>query len=637
MASDRVTEVSNDKGDTPTTYTMYKENNASSENYVKPVNGSDFDEKLVSEPVNEYGIPDKFKTSKSLVLRKTEILSEQYSAWYWRVVLLFSAFLCGYGYGLDGNLRYVYTTYATNSYSTHSLLSTIGVVNSVIAAASQIIYARLSDVFGRLTLFITAIVFYVVGTIIESQAYDVQRYAAGAVFYNVGYVGIILVVLLILSDFSSLRWRLFYSFVPAWPFIINTWISGNITDAAKPEKNWSWDIGMWAFIFPLSCLPLVACMLHMRWRARKTEEWKELSTQKSFTQTHGFVQTIVQLFWKLDVIGVLLMAVVLGCILVPLTLAGGTSSKWNNPHIIAPFVLGFVLIPFFIYWESKWAHEPIAPFKLLSDRGIWSAVCISFLINFIYTMAAGYLYTILIVAVDESVKSATRITTISSFVSTVFAPFFSLFITRFSRLKPFIIIGCSLWMVAMGILFHFRSGRSSDKGIIGALVVWGIGTTMFTYPVTVSIQSVTSHENMATVTALNYTLYRIGSAVGSAVSGAIWTQLLFNKLVETTGDIDIATKVYGSPLTYMAEFQWGTPMRDAIVEAYRYVQKYEVLIALVFTAPLFIFSLCLRDPKLTDEVAHEDIKEGEYITVDHDDPIFNWMSNKWDRIRQKSE
>lgn len=170
MASDRVTEVSNDKGDTPTTYTMYKENNASSENYVKPVNGSDFDEKLVSEPVNEYGIPDKFKTSKSLVLRKTEILSEQYSAWYWRVVLLFSAFLCGYGYGLDGNLRYVYTTYATNSYSTHSLLSTIGVVNSVIAAASQIIYARLSDVFGRLTLFITAIVFYVVGTIIESQA-----------------------------------------------------------------------------------------------------------------------------------------------------------------------------------------------------------------------------------------------------------------------------------------------------------------------------------------------------------------------------------------------------------------------------------------------------------------------------------
>ena len=73
----------------------------------------------------------------------------------------------------------------------------------------------------------------------------------------------------------------------------------------------------------------------------------------------------------------------------------------------------------------------------------------------------------------------------------------------------------------MGILFHFRSGQNSDKGIIGALVVWGLGTTMFTYPVTVSLQSVTSHENMATVTALSYTMYRIGSAVGSAVSGAI--------------------------------------------------------------------------------------------------------------------
>lgn len=149
---------------------------------------------------------------------------------------------------------------------------------------------------------------------------------------------------------------------------------------------------MWAFIFPLSCLPLVACMLHMRWRARKTEEWKELSTQKSFTQTHGFVQTIVQLFWKLDVIGVLLMAVVLGCILVPLTLAGGTSSKWNNPHIIAPFVLGFVLIPFFIYWESKWAHEPIAPFKLAFKRSWYLVRCLYLFLDQLYLHNGGRLF-----------------------------------------------------------------------------------------------------------------------------------------------------------------------------------------------------------------------------------------------------
>ena len=132
-------------------------------------------EKQTYNELNEYGIPDKLKSTKSLVIRKTEILAAQYDTWFYRSILLFSAFLCGYGYGLDGSVRYIYTGYATNSYAEHSLLSTIAVINAVISAAAQIVYARLADVFGRLYLFITAVIFYVVGTIIQSQAYDVQR------------------------------------------------------------------------------------------------------------------------------------------------------------------------------------------------------------------------------------------------------------------------------------------------------------------------------------------------------------------------------------------------------------------------------------------------------------------------------
>lgn len=51
---------------------------------------------------------------------------------------------------------------------------------------------------------------------------------------------------------------------------------------------------------------------------------------KSFYQTHGLWQTLVQLLWKLDAIGVLLLTVSTGCILVPLTVAGGVSSQRQN-------------------------------------------------------------------------------------------------------------------------------------------------------------------------------------------------------------------------------------------------------------------------------------------------------------------
>ncbi|CUS20862.1 LAQU0S01e16292g1_1 [Lachancea quebecensis] len=587
--------------------------------------------------LNEYGLPDKLRVTRHIVIKKTEILAAQYDSWYYRIILLFAAFVCGYGYGLDGNIRYIYTTYATSSYSEHSLLSTISVINSVIGAASQLVYARLSDTFGRLSLFITAIVFYAVGTIIQSQAYDVQRYAAGAVFYNIGYVGVILVLLLILSDFSSLRWRLLYTIVPTWPFIINTWISGNITSVANPRDNWSWDIGMWAFIFPLSCIPLIACMLHMRIKARKTPEWIALKEEKSFFQTNGIWDTLVELFWKLDVVGVLLLVATLGCILVPLTLAGGYNSQWNNSHIIGPFVLGFVLVPILMYWEIRWARDPLVPYGLVKDRGVWSAMAISFLNYFIFSLAAGYLYSILIIAVDQSVKSATRISSLSSFVSVVWSPIFSLFITRQKKLKPYIVMGCAMWMVGIGLLYHYRGGSYARSGIIAAVCVWGAGSTMWTYPVNISVQSATSHENLATVTALNYTLYRIGGAVGAAVSGAIWTQTLYKQLLKRLGDAELATLAYGSPFEFILTYTWGTPQREAVVSAYRHVQRYETIVALVFCAPLVIFALCLRDPDLTDDIAHSGLEKGEYIVKGESDPIFDWFSSKWSRLREREE
>ncbi|CCF59937.1 hypothetical protein KAFR_0I01560 [Kazachstania africana CBS 2517] len=577
------------------------------------------------------------QTNKSIVIKKAEIISASYAKWYEKLIFLFCAFLCGYGYGLDSNIRYIYTGYATSSYSEHSLLSTVTVINAVVSAASQIVYARLSDAFGRFRLFVVAIVLYSMGTIIQCQAYDVQRYAAGSIFYNAGYVGVILVLLLILSDMSTLRWRLFYQFVPTWPYIINTWISGNITSAANPIENWSWDVGMWAFIFPLSCLPILACMIHMQWRARKTQEWKDLKTQKTYYQQHGLMKSLVSLFWKIDIIGVLLMAASLGCILVPLTLAGGTSSKWRDSRIIGVFVLGFVLIPIFFIWEKKFATDPIVPYKLVKDRGVWASLGISFLIDFIYYMAADYLYTVLIVAVNESVSAATRISSLYSFVSTVASPFVSLALTRFTRLKPFIIFGCCLWFLAMGLLYHFRGGASSHSGIIGGLCVWGLGSTFFTYPVTVSVQAAVSHEQMATVSALNYTFYRIGSAVGAAVSGAIWTQKLYKKLLSLMGDATLATAAYGSPYTFIVTYTWGTPEREAMVEAYRYIQRLETVVALVFCVPLVAFSLCLRDSRLTDNVAHDDMSSGEFIDTKSDDPLAEFFVGLWRRVTGKKE
>lgn len=599
-------------------------------------------------------------TTKSIGIRRAEVLSDQYSAPHLKVILFFSIFLASYCYSLDGTLRSTFQGYATASYAQHSLLATVNVIRAVVAAASQPTYARLSDVFGRIELLVVSVLFYVVGTIIESQAFDVNRFAGGAVLYQVGYSGVIVIFQIILADFSTMNWRMTVSFIPALPFIINTWVVGDVTSSLQANHSWSYAIGIWAFIFPLSCVPVLACFIHMYLKARKTPEWKLLLDEAAATRRAFQGSTakrmwghIVWLYWHLDVIGVLLMVCVFGFILVPLTVAGVDSNKyklgtdqWKAGKIIAPLVIGFVLIPVFLLYESKVAKHPVLPLKLVKDRGVWSALIVGMFVNFVWYMPNDYMYTVLIVGMRASVKAAARITSLYSFVSVITGALVGLVVVFFKRVKPFILFGVSMWFVAMGILLHYRGdndGTNSQlflNGVIGGLCLMGFGAGFFTYATQVSIAACTNHEHMAIVISIYLASYNIGSALGSSVSGAMWTNLMYKQILKNFRahglDPEVAYMAYslpysGDPLTpmFIETYVWGTPERVQVVLAYAHVQRLLCIVGLCLVVPLFFAAMCLRDHKLEAvqslELDHhgEGVKEsdGEVVLNDYDEDI----------------
>lgn len=98
-------------------------------------------------------------------------------------ILLSSVFLVGYAFSLDLLVRSTYQSYATSSYAQHSLLSTVNVIRGVVVAVVQPLVAKLSDLLGRLELFLVVTLFYVVGTVVETCATNVQIFAAGALLY----------------------------------------------------------------------------------------------------------------------------------------------------------------------------------------------------------------------------------------------------------------------------------------------------------------------------------------------------------------------------------------------------------------------------------------------------------------------
>lgn len=134
---------------------------------------------------------------------------------------------------------------------------------------------------------------------------------------------------------------------------------------------------MFAIIYPICTFPLITVLLIVQRRARNSGQ---LEPYKSSLQLLGGRRLFMELFWHLDVVGLILMIAMLACILVPFTIAGGITAQWKTAKVIAPLVIGILLIPVWVFWE-KTCQYPMLPFKHLKDRAVWGSLGIAVMLN----------------------------------------------------------------------------------------------------------------------------------------------------------------------------------------------------------------------------------------------------------------
>lgn len=82
------------------------------------------------------------------------------------------------------------------------------------------------------------------------------------------------------------------------------------------------------------------------------------------------------------------------------------------------------------------------------------------------------------------------------------------------------------------------------------------------------------------------------------------------KLAETVGNATLAQQIYADPFTFITTSPMGTPDRDAVVDAYRQIQRLLCITGICLAVPIIGFALVLRDPQLGKEQSLPDA-EGE--------------------------
>ncbi|UKZ75674.1 hypothetical protein TrVFT333_003364 [Trichoderma virens FT-333] len=575
---------------------------------------------VISTQNHHHGYPDDEYAESTLAgsrsraagVARMEAISAQLSPME-RFWIFSGIFLIGYAYGLESQVRSTYMPYATSSFSLHSYLATINLLRSVVAVAIQPTAAKIADVFGRFEVVAASTLFYVVGMLIESTSDSVYAFCAGTITYQVGYTCIVLMLEILVADFSSMRARVFFSYIPALPFVINTWISGSITSAVLRITTWRWGIGMWCIIYPVASLPLLITLYSID---RRTVHG--LRKKSEFGDAYGSLDNLrkwsVRLFDQVDAIGLLTLVTAFSLVLTPLTIAGGTVSHWRNPQVVIPLVIGLFFVPAFVLWEKNGARNPLVPFHLLKDRGVWAALAVRSLLNFAWYVQGNYLYTVLIVAFDFPIESATRILSFFSFFGVVSGVAVGLVIYRFRRLKHIIVIGTVLFMIALGVLIKFPGGATaaSRTGLIGGQILLGLSSGLFAYPTQASIQASASRDHVAILTGLYLSFYNVGSALGTCLSGAIWTQTLYPTLEASLAfqpNATLARAIYENPFQIVSQYPVGTEIRAAIIHSYQSIQQILCITGLCICLPMIAFALALRNPKLSDQQVQEDAED----------------------------
>lgn len=449
-----------------------------------------------------------------------------------------------------------------------------------------------------------------------------------------------------LADASSLRWRLAAMGVANMTPIITMWSSGELVNSILENQHWKFGIAMWAFVLPLGCVPYILFYIVLAFKASKTNEWKQIKQEqresfvKNYPKARRYYDEIKasttkvgkivghlkyasvrgmaalhEMFWKIDFIGCLLIVVTFGLILVPLTLAGGTSisgtgEKWKRASTIVPLVLGFCTIGLFIIWELKITKIPMLPFPVMRNRGVWAAFLAGVFSTLITGLPNGYSYPVLLVGVNATPKVATRTPTLSEFVSALALPILGFIVSRVRRSKGFILFGNCVTFIAMGLFIHFRGSHDGLRakyfrdGVAISVCIMGFASVFFYRLVLVSVQAWTNHEYMAIVLALFSSFYQVGVAMSNAVSGAIWTQTMYKanyNQMETLGvDTSLAKPAYESPYRFVQMYSWGTNPRRAVSMAYAEVQRNLAITGLCLCVPMLVWVLLLRDHGLLD-------------------------------------
>ncbi|KAI1173450.1 major facilitator superfamily transporter [Nemania sp. FL0916] len=451
--------------------------------------------------------------------------------------------------------------------------------------ATQVLYAKFSDVYGRRVMLVICYVLFGIGCAMIGLAQSFWQVILGRILSGSGGSGMGSLGMILATDLIPLR------DVAAWLGYVNIVsttgrsIGGPLGGFLADQVGWRWSFAGQAPLFAVAAIAAIFVIPNTK--APKSER----SSSKGFKAWLS----------RIDLAGSLLLGVGVLLLMLPIEM-GGVKVPWTHPMIFGLISAGVVVLVIFVINEARWTDEPAFPVRLMKNRDILLSYVVILCIAGAQTSLMYFVPLYFQVTASASNTLAGLHLVPAVIGNAVGGLVAGSVIRRTGRYKA-VIIGSSLFASIGYTLLVIRWHGNTNWWESMYIVLGGFGAGMGGSAVFVSLNAVVEPAHKAVVTSglqLSMPLgMLLGVTAGSAAMLDVIQSVLDKKLFEIGLSLERRTQIIEKSLAnvdYIRELPESLGV--IVTSAYVVGLRSSFVVILVFSIAGLVAGLFLRERRL---------------------------------------